>query len=104
MSTDEQQRLMLYRIIELAESMLENALMQKWETVIELQEIRDPLIYDFFSAECVLDKQLLAENIQSILEIDKQLIEMGQLERNDLNIQLNKMSKGKSVVKAYSNL
>ncbi|WP_305906557.1 flagellar protein FliT [Methylomarinum sp. Ch1-1] len=95
-------QLALGRMLELTDLMLGGAKEQRWESISELQNLRDRLIHDFFAEETVVDEVRIAESIEYIIESDKQLATLVREERNLLQQQIQKMNKGKSAVKAYA--
>ncbi|MGR9116845.1 MAG: hypothetical protein ACU85E_13865 [Gammaproteobacteria bacterium] len=97
-----QQHLALGRLLELTDLMLKGALEQQWESVRELQLLRDGLIRDFFDQEVVIDSQNVAKAIKHIIESDQKLSLFGMEERNLLKQQICKMKQGKNAVKAYT--
>ncbi len=103
MSTPEQQHLALARLLELSELMLSNAINGVWETVFELQALRDGLIRDFFAESLTLEPNLIALSIEQILECDKQLVIDAAEEKKTLQKQIISIKQSKSVEKAYSN-
>lgn len=96
------QQLELGRVLELTDLMVQGAKQQQWESVTELQGMRDRLIHEFFAEKCELEVRSIAEGIQYIIDSDKQLAALAEAERNALQAQIHKMQRGKNAVKAYT--
>ncbi|MCL7419403.1 MAG: flagellar protein FliT [Methylobacter sp.] len=94
----------LAEIIDFTDKMLGYANAGDWESVDALQRIRDGVITDLFSDSVIVEADFLAEQIRHILKVDKEIMALGWLYRNDLQEQLRKIQQGKSAVKAYSAL
>ena len=98
----DQQQLSLGRLLELTDLMLARALDQQWESVRELQVLRDSLIRDFYNEEIILDDQCVVRAINHIIESDQKLARLGLEERSLLQAQIYKLKHGRSAVKAYT--
>lgn len=91
------------QLITLSEAMLEKAKAGLWAEVIAFEAKRDGLIRLFFSAPVRQDDaEAVASGIQTILAIDKEIIDMGVLERFGLLQILQEMEQGKKAIKAYT--
>lgn len=99
----DQQALALARLLELSDLMLCNAITGLWDSVIELQSLRDGLIREFFSQPLSMDSGVLASGIQHILECDEQLADAVREERKSLQKQIIADKQSKDVTRAYSN-
>lgn len=94
----------LAEIIDLTDKMLGYANDENWDLVDVLQSQRDKEIADLFSSSVLIDADYLAEQIRYILEVDKEIMALGRLYKDDLQDQLRKIQQGKSAIKAYSAL
>lgn len=94
----------LAEIIDLTDKMLGYANDENWDLVDDLQSQRDKEIADLFSSSVLIDADYLAEQIRYILEVDKEIMALGRLYKDDLQDQLRKIQQGKSAIKAYSSM
>lgn len=82
--------------------MLQGAKQAQWESVQELQKLRDGLLQAFFAEGYTLNNAELATGINYMLESDKELADLGMQERNQLQSQIGRIKQGKTAVKAYT--
>jgi hypothetical protein len=93
----------LQQLIALSQAMLKKAQEALWEDVIVLEVERNEQIKLFFSEPVRKeDAEAVAEAIQLILSIDKQVTELGALRRFDILQILQDLDQGKKAVKAYT--
>jgi Flagellar protein FliT len=93
----------LQQLIVLSQAMLIKAQEELWEDVIALEVERNELIKLFFSEQVRQDEAAaVAEAIQLILSIDKQVTELGAVRRFDILQILQDLDQGKKAVKAYT--
>ncbi len=90
------------KIMSLSEKMLENARQQRWDDVSAIEDERRQLLTDFFSKPVNGQKGMLANSIRAILEKDREIVKLGSEKRDELRGALQKFSRGKDVVQAYS--
>lgn len=90
-------------IFSITQDMLEKAKNNHWETVISLEAQRHGLIADYFAVP-VADQEApsVAHYINKVLEIDKQLIELGNSGCQHLREDLQKINHGKRAMKGYT--
>lgn len=90
-------------ILSLTMEMFERAKKDDWDTVIRLESQRTALIADYFSSP-VSGQEIpaVAGYITKVLEIDKQLIELGDKECHQLRRNLQKISRGRHALKVYT--
>lgn len=98
----DQQQLVLGRMLELTDLMLKGAREQQWESVRELQLVRDGLIRDFFDADIEVERQRLMAGVNYIIDSDQKLAKLGIEERSSLYEQIYRLKQGKSAIKAYT--
>jgi len=90
-------------ILGISLEMLNKAKNNDWEAVIELESQRNALIADFFTTTISTDDgHTVAYHIDKVLEIDRQLIELGSNERDKMRENLQKLSNGRHALKVYS--
>jgi hypothetical protein len=92
----------LQQLITLSQAMLEKALEDSWDDVVNLEAERSGLIELFF-LEPVQEvyAELVAAGIRAIIAIDVDIVELGALKKLDLVEILQKMEMGKKAVQAY---
>ena len=90
-------------ILSISKEMLQLARNKDWEKVIVLESQRNILISDYFAMP-VSDQEAaqVASYINRVLEIDKQLIKLGDLECHCLRENLQKINHGKHALKVYT--
>ena len=89
-------------IINLSERMLENARKEKWDDVTIIESERKKLLAEFFSKPVRLKNGWLTTGIRSILEKDREIVKLGSRKRDEMRFALQKFSRGKEIVEAYS--
>ena len=83
--------------------MLDKAKNDDWQAVIELESKRTALIADFFRIPVAGgEAPAVAHYINKVLEIDKQLIELGNKQCHHLRESLQKINQGKRAMKVYT--
>lgn len=93
----------LQQLISVSQTMLEKALEKSWDEVCVLEAERGELIRLFFLEPVQQDyAEAVAAGIQSILAIDKDLIELGALNRLEIAQTLQDMDHGKKAIRAYT--
>lgn len=102
MNLIDQQQLEFSRILEVSDLMLVGAIDEKWESVTELQLLRESLLHTFFDKDLEIDSQSVSVGINHMINTDQQLAMLAENERNLLQGQINKFKQGKSAVKAYT--
>lgn len=95
------QELDLGRIMELSSLMLDGAKKLQWDAVIELHQVREPLLREFFAGALGIEQNVIADSIQQILVIDQEILELGRIEKSQVKSQLKNIANGKTAVKAY---
>ena len=90
------------KIIHLSDKMLQNAQSEEWEAVTSIENERKELLAAFFAKPMKLAKGQLADGIQSILKKDREIVKLGASKREQLRTALQKISRGKDAVHAYS--
>lgn len=95
----------LPQALHLSLEMLRNARSDNWDTVISLESLRNELISDYFSTPVSADEaSIVADYIRKILDVDKQLIELGDSESQLLKGNLQKVARGKRALKVYGSM
>ena len=90
-------------ILSISMEMLRNAKNNDWESVIALESQRTAIIAEFFTCPVSAEEtQAVARYINQVLEVDKQLIELGNQEREQLRENIQKVTHGKHALKVYS--
>ncbi len=98
------QWLLLEEVYQLTESMLDNALNDRWSEVMEIQPKRDELIHRCFSQGTTVSEQKVIGIIERIIEFDNQLVALGIEKKGTLNAELKKLALGKGALEAYKKL
>ncbi|MGR9051533.1 MAG: flagellar protein FliT [Gammaproteobacteria bacterium] len=89
-------------LIDFTDAMLKHARNEEWDSVIAIQARRDGLLAEFFVEDSRFeDEAALANAINHILEVDKEIMVLGGLYRDSLKKQLIKLKQGNNAVKAY---
>ncbi len=90
-------------ILHLSDKLQAMATQQEWEEMPAVESERQQKLRDFFSdviqAE---DAAELEQDIQLILQSNKQLIELAQHQQEEAISEVRKMSKGRKAISAYS--
>lgn len=93
----------LQQLIALTRTMLEKAQSSAWDEVIELEAKRRDLIVAFFLTPIRPElAPAVAEGIQLILAVDREIAKLGLAEKLDAGQALRQMEQGRKAVKAYS--
>ena len=93
----------LQRLISMSRTMLEKAREESWDKVHVLEAERSELILRFF-AEPVQHEyaEAVADGIQSIIAINRDIIALGASSRHSLAHTLQNLDQGKKAIKAYA--
>jgi hypothetical protein len=92
----------VHYLIALSQTMLKNAHDESWDDVFILEAERGELIKLFFLEPVQqLHVAEIANGIQAIIEIDRDLLALGKLKKFELAKILHNMDQGKKAVKAY---
>jgi len=90
-------------ILSITKEMLERAKKNNWEAVIDLESQRTALIADFFATPVSgREVSAVANYLNKILEVDRQLIELGDNECQHLRENLQKINHSKRAMKVYT--
>jgi hypothetical protein len=90
-------------ILSISKEMLKRAKNNDWEQVIVLESQRNILILDYFSIPVSNQEALEVSNyINKVLDIDRQLIELGDQDCDHLKSNLQKINHGKHALKLYT--
>jgi len=90
-------------ILSISEDMLKSARNNDWESVIAMESRRNTMIAEFFATPLSAEEtQAVAHYINKVLVIDKQLIELGNLQREHLRENIQKVTHGRHALKVYS--
>jgi hypothetical protein len=93
----------LQQLISLSRTMLERAREENWDDVFVLEAGRNELIRLFFLEPVQQEyAEAVAIGIQSMMEIDRDIMALGTLKKLDLAQTLQAMDQGKKAVKAYT--
>jgi hypothetical protein len=91
------------QLISLTQAMLEQAESSAWDEVIETEAKRRELMGVFFSIPVQPElASTVAEGITTIMAMDRDIIKLGQTEKQGMEQVLRQMEQGKKAVKAYS--
>ena len=83
--------------------MLDAAKDSDWQNLIELNEIRQPILHGYFSDVAPsLDTEVLRDRIQVLQAIEKQILQYSQSMREDIAAELKNLHRGKKVEQAYA--
>ncbi len=91
-------------LIELTQKMLEQAKSGLWEDVIATENERRNFLDKFLSdqAKLVDNAAAISVGIQTIIELDKEVMALGVDKKEELALILQNLGQGKKAVKAYS--
>ncbi len=93
----------LKQIILLSQTMLEKARDESWDEIFVLEKTRGELLDSFLSSVVKPEySQEVAAGIKTVIEIDKDIMALGQLKKLDLAQMLQTMGQGIKAVKAYT--
>ena len=93
----------LEQILTISHKMLEEAQATCWEEVSRLEASRRELLENFFSMPVKIDlTHRVADGVKSILAIDQTIMELGLIEKLELEQVLLQIEHGKKAVKAYN--
>lgn len=89
-------------IVALTREMLARAQSGDWETTLGLEQQRQRMLTLFFAAPVPPgDAPGVAAGIREILDIDRELMELGKQGMDELAAKLEELSSGRRAVKAY---
>jgi len=90
-------------ILNLTDSMLDQAKQGNWENLSEIEIERREHLEKFFTVETSSDEVVLVRQaIEYIMNIDEKIIQIGEKSKRLLIDERNNLSKGQSASKAYS--
>lgn len=93
----------LKEILDITHEMLGSAREGEWTTVIEQEAQRQKVMHEFFSKKVsVREAEIVAAGIRQILDIDKQVMELGKNRMLHLSGQVTGVRKGQKAQKAYA--
>ena len=91
------------RLLRLSRAVLEHAENGDWEAVTDLERERHPLVSEFFSSECPAHERESRRNlIQTLLEIDRQIVRLVEARREEIAHQLQTITRGRGAMRAYA--
>ena len=90
-------------LLNLSRNMLVSAQQDEWDEVTKLEQERLQLMDDFFSSPNNIDSQNLEEGIQSILDINRSLVEMSSTYQGTLQKEMAKADHAHKATTAYLN-
>lgn len=95
-------RQQIHAIRSMSEQMLQLARNEAWETLADLEPERRRLIMRFFDKPASEEEAAaIAETIQDVLDIDREIIERGKQGRDAVRQQLSRLNQGQRAVDAY---
>jgi Flagellar protein FliT len=97
-----EQKNCLGEIVQLTDSMFADAGNEDWDALTGKHSRRNGLIIVFFQETLALDVQFIAEKIEYILTLDKQIQALVKTYQQSLRKELQKISRGRNALKAYS--
>ena len=90
------------RLQDIASHMLDAAKQSDQQKLIELDELRQPLLTSYFNDIApTLDTELVRDRINVLQAIEKQIIQYSKIMRDDIATELKGLHRGKRVEKAY---
>ncbi|MDD5579367.1 MAG: flagellar protein FliT [Methylobacter sp.] len=93
----------LQQLVSLSREMLEKAESESWDELFVLEEKRRALLGLFFSVPVQQEYAgEVSEGIQSIMAIDRNIMELGLGKKLELEQALHQIDQGKKAVKAYN--
>ncbi|MCK4841121.1 MAG: flagellar protein FliT [Methylococcales bacterium] len=91
-------------LVLMSQTMLEKAQTGEWDDVKELENERRVLLEQFFDADELTDEVATIQiGIQTIQQLDRRLMDLGQQKKIELSKLLQGFNQGKKAVKAYLN-
>jgi len=89
----------------MTQQMLVHARSGEWNTVIEMETQRQNKMQEYFTATSQLDEvQGIIEGISTVMELDKEIMDMGKSDINKLGNSLEQINRGKKAQFAYQKL
>ena len=93
----------LCHIVNMTESMLMSAKNKNWEDLVGAEAERQKHFDQFFSFPASPDEaSWIKQGIERILDVDKQIIQIGEKNKQAILDQRNHLSKGRDATRAYS--
>ena len=90
------------RLQDIASHMLDAAKQSDQQKLIELNDLRQPLLTSYFNDIApTLDTELVRDRIHVLQAIEKQIIQYSKTMRDDVATELKGLHRGKRVEKAY---
>ena len=90
------------RLQDIASHMLDAAKQSDQQKLIELNDLREPLLTSYFNDIApTLDTELVRDRIHVLQAIEKQIIQYSKTMRDDVATELKGLHRGKRVEKAY---
>ena len=90
------------RIIEISHSMQSCARQGKWEEVQDMEVSRREIMLNFFSTTASVDEaEWISRGIREVLEIDREIMDLGKKNLHKLSQQIQNLKVGEKVEKAY---
>jgi len=91
------------RLLEMMGNMLDAAKESDWQLLIELNQLREPVLKSYFTDIApTLDTELLRDRIHVLHAIEKQILQYSQIMRDDTAAELKSLHRGKRVEQAYA--
>jgi len=91
------------RLLNMMENMLDAAKESDWQALVELNDLRQPALKQYFSDIApTLDSELLRDRIHVLQAIEKQILRYSQAMRDDVASELKSLHRGKRVEQAYA--
>ncbi len=92
----------LEQIVSLSEVMLKEAEIGEWDDLIKTQQEREELIKAFFPInESCSNPEEVQNQVERIMQLDRQVMELAQCQQKDLGMMLSQFSTGRQATQAY---
>jgi len=91
------------RLQDIAGNMLDAAKESDWETLVGLNDVRQPILEKYFANTApLLEVELVRDRIHVLQAIELQILQYSQSMRNETAKELKALHRGKRVEQAYS--
>jgi len=91
------------RLQDMAANMLDAAKESDWQQLTELNELRKPILEEYFTNGApTLDTELVRDRIHVLQAIEQQILQYTMAKRDNVAKKLQSLHQGKRVERAYS--
>ena len=91
---------LLDQALQLSQRMAELGAAGEWQQVIELEPQRSAVLHSAFDVDAKAD-ETTAQQVSAILAVDRRLMNLGVVARDQAAVELGQMQRGRKVKQAY---